>query len=70
MIYEQKATVTPREAAEMFQQAGVPIGVDTLQDGLKQGVFPFGVAIERSRWVYIIFRKDITEYLRCHADLA
>ena len=66
MYYENKATVTPREATEMFQAAGIPIAVTTLQDGLKQNKFPFGIAIECKNWVFLIYKKDLEEYLAAH----
>ena len=60
----EKVTLTPQEATEIFRAAGVRMSPVTLQEGLKDGKFPFGLAIERDTWVYIIWRIPMLEYLR------
>ncbi|MBQ8140604.1 MAG: hypothetical protein IJ038_02795 [Clostridia bacterium] len=57
-------TVTVQEAAEMFRDAGISISLDALKQGIIHKEFPIGVAIKLTQWVFIIYRKQLTDYLR------
>ena len=57
-------TMTTEEACNLLRSAGFRIDVETLREGIKQGAFPFGVAIKRSNWVFFIYRKQLFEFLR------
>lgn len=52
--------LTVKEASEL-------LGIDsqTLRAGIEQGVFPFAVAIKRSKWTYHIYKNKLEEWLGC-----
>ena len=60
----KKPTMTTHDVCELFRNCDIQIDEVTLQEGLKQGVFPFGIAIKRDRWVFIIYSKRVMDYLR------
>lgn len=61
-------TITPKEATERLTNAGIRIGYDKLRQGLKQGKFPFGftVDMEAGHTEFIIFSKDLDDFIRTH----
>lgn len=61
-------TITPKEATERLTNAGIRIGYDKLRQGLKQGKFPFGftVDMEAGHTEFIIFSKDLDDFIRQH----
>lgn len=56
-------TITTHEACEVFRALNIPMEEETLREGLRQGVFPFGVAIERKTWKFLIFKHRFRAYL-------
>lgn len=63
LIMKTKATITTEQAASLMRAAGIQIETVTLREGIEQGVFPFAVCIERSRKVFIVFKKKFAEWL-------
>ncbi len=57
-------TVTVNEAVNMLRDNGLKIDPETLMLGLRQKVYPFGVAIERKQWVYQIFARQLKEWIK------
>ncbi len=57
------ATITPELASRIMRDAGIRIDHTTVRDGIEQGVFPFGILIERSRRVFLISRKKFAAWL-------
>ena len=55
-------TLTTEEAARLLRGAGIKIETVTLRDGIEQGVFPFGICIERGTRVFIISKKKFSEW--------
>ena len=43
------STLTPQDAAQYLRDRGLSISPDTLRQGIKQGVYPFGIVIEMER---------------------
>ena len=57
-------TMTPNEAACRMRAAGIPISTPTLREGLKQGVYPWGLCIETDRSpVFQIFVRLFEQWL-------
>ncbi len=58
-------TLTLAEAASRLRLAGLKISKETLGEGLKQGVYPFGVGItnERGRTVFQIFNRQLDAWI-------
>ena len=40
------ATLTPQDAAQYLRDRGLSISPDTLRQGIRQGVYPFGIVFE------------------------
>lgn len=59
----ENLTMTPDETANLFRDCGIRMDTETLREGIKQGAFNFGVAIKRDKWVYLIYRKRVMDYL-------
>lgn len=57
---EAEVTMTVRECADVLG-----IGEQTLREALKQGRFPFGVAVQttKDRWTYWISKTKLEDYL-------
>ncbi len=59
--------IKPKRACEILAEYGWTLTEATLDAGLRQGVFPFGIVIERKDQTYYIFeallRKWIAERL-------
>lgn len=65
-------TLTPAEAAEILSGCGFGIGYDKLAEALRKGgIFPFGTAYKMAsgQWVYIIYRKDLHDFIRVHGGI-
>lgn len=58
----EKQRVPIKEVAER-----TGMSAETIRIGLRQGVFPFGVAIQTSktRWTYHVSPRLLDEYLGC-----
>lgn len=61
-------TITPKEATERLTNAGIRIGYDKLRQALKQGKLPFGFSVdmEAGHTEYVVFAKDLDEFIRAH----
>ena len=63
----QIETMTVAEAVEPLRAAWMKISPQTMQAGLQQGVYPFGVYIDRKIYngggVYYIFRRLREEWI-------
>ena len=58
------ATLTPQDAAQYLRDRGISISTDTLRQGIKQGVYPFGIVIEMERSpVFQIFKKQLDAWI-------
>jgi hypothetical protein len=57
-------TLTPQDAALYLRDRGLSISPDTLRQGIKQGVYPFGIVIEMERSpVFQIFKKQLDAWI-------
>lgn len=57
-------TMTPDNAATYLRERGLSITGETVRDGIRQGVYPFGLVIERGKSpVYQIFKKQLDEWI-------
>ena len=64
---QEKLTMTPEEACQMYRACGRKVDVNTIRAGLIQGEAPykdFGEAVKRKRWVYTIYRKKFIQHLK------
>mgnify|MGYP003312019682 FL=1 len=59
-------TMSVQEALDVFRKYGIQMGQPKLQEGLRQGIFPFGFAIELEHWTFTIWRLDFYEWLSKH----
>lgn len=57
-------TLTVQEAQYVLYRAGVDISREYIQAGLQQGIFPFGLAICKTHYKYIIYKKKLAEYIK------
>ena len=57
-------TLTLQEAQYVLYRAGLNISREYIQEGLKQGLFPFGVAICMTHYKYIIYKKKLAEFIK------
>lgn len=58
------ATLTPQDAAQYLRDRGLSISSDTLRQGIRQGVYPFGLVIELDKSpVYQIFKKQLDAWI-------
>lgn len=57
-------TLTVQEAQYVLYRAGVDISREYIQMGLQQGLFPFGFAVQKTHYKYVIFRKALGDYIR------
>ena len=58
------ATLTPQDAAQYLRDRRLSISPDTLRQGIKQGVYPFGIVIEMERSpVFQIFKKQLDAWI-------
>ena len=57
-------TLTVQEATERLRAMGVRISPDTLRDGIRQNIFPFGDHIETKAGnpVYLIYEKLFNQW--------
>ena len=60
---ETKATITPQEAAQALNIAGMSITAKTLRDGIEQGAFPFGIFVSGDSRIFYISRKKLAEFI-------
>ena len=58
----KKATITVTEAESALRANGISIEAATIRDGIEQGAFPFGIAITRTKRVFLISRKKFIEW--------
>lgn len=58
------ATLTVQDAAQYLRDRGLSISPDTLRQGIRQGVYPFGLVIELDKSpVYQIFKKQLDTWI-------
>ena len=57
-----KVQITPEEAAQLLRERGIRIETETIREGIEQGVFPFGIFIQRNTRVFIIGSKKFCEW--------
>lgn len=58
------ATLTVQDTAQYLRDRGLSISPDTLRQGIKQGVYPFGIVIEMERSpVFQIFKKQLDAWI-------
>ena len=58
------ATLPPQDAAQYLRDRGLSISPDTLRQGIKQGVYPFGIVIEMERSpVFQIVKKQLDAWI-------
>lgn len=58
-------TLTTQEATEQLRRLGVKISTETMRNGLRQGVFPFGTYIETPNGspVYTIYERLFLKWI-------
>ena len=58
-------TITPRRAAEILRDNGMKTSAETIQNGLQQGVFPFGECImqENDKRTFYIYKAKLDEWI-------
>ena len=61
-VQVKKVQITPEEASQLLRERGIRIETETLREGIEQGVFPFGVFIQRDKRVFIIGTKKFSEW--------
>jgi len=60
-------TITPEEACERMRAVGMKITATVVRNGIKQGVFPFGDAIESETpgpFRFFVYPKLLGEWLK------
>ena len=62
-------TLTVEEAQGVLYRAGVEISREYIQEGLREGLFPFGMAIQMNHYKYIIFKKKLADFIREYTGL-
>ena len=60
----QIRVITTRRACEILKEHGMKTDPQKLGLGLQQGVYPFGVAIRDTRWIYEIYEHQLMEWIR------
>jgi hypothetical protein len=56
--------LTLQEAVDMIRESGISMSLDALKQGIIQKELPIGHAIRLTQWVFIIYRKQLVEYLK------
>ena len=56
-------TLNLNEAIDRLREHGLSIGQEVLSDGIEQGVFPFGVCVKRKKRNFLIFEKQLDEWI-------
>ncbi len=62
----ENPTMTPDEATERLRAAGMKISPTVVRNGIKQGVFPFGDAIESEKpgtFRFFVYPKLLDEWM-------
>ena len=59
-------TMTVQDALQLFRKYGIQMGQEKLQEGLKQGIYPFGDAMEMTQWTFTIWRLSLYRWLNAH----
>lgn len=55
--------IKPEVAAKELKEMGMRINAQNIRYGLREGKFPFGVAINMGKqWEYLIYRKLFDEF--------
>ena len=57
-------TLTVEQAKNVLYRAGIDISREHIQQGLRDGPFPFGFAVRMTEYKYFIFRKKLADYIR------
>lgn len=56
--------ITTKRACEILAEHGMKTDPQKLGLGLQQRVYPFGVAIESSRWIYEIYEHQLMKWIK------
>ena len=61
-------TITPKEVVRRLSNAGIRIGYDKLRQALKQNKVPFGFSVdmEGGHTEFVIFAKDLDDFIVAH----
>ncbi len=60
---DNRSTLTPQEAAQALNMAGMSITAKTLRDGIEQGAFPFGIFVAGESRIFYISKKKLAEFI-------
>lgn len=56
------ATLTLADTLKQLERLGVSIGMETLRDGIEQGVLPFGICVTRAQRTFVVSKKKFIEW--------
>ncbi len=57
--------IKPEVAAKELREMGMRINAQNIRYGLREGKFPFGVAINMGKqWEYLIYRKQFDAFIK------
>lgn len=62
-------TIKPEEAVERLRDMGMTISVPTLKQGIKDGVFPFGAAVQNKDCRYYVFTVLFDKWIKERSSL-
>lgn len=60
----QIKVISTKQACKILAEHGLQTDPNKLGLGLQQGVYPFGVAIKSTRWIYEIYYHLLIEWIR------
>lgn len=55
--------ISSKEAVDRLERAGMHTNVNRLQAGIRNGLYPFGIAIKLKEYVYEIYDKKLEEWI-------
>ena len=57
--------IKPEVAAKELREMGMRMNAQNIRYGLREGKFPFGVAINMGKqWEYLIYRKQFDAFIK------
>lgn len=68
MDVPQIKVISNKQACEILAEHGLKTDPTKLGLGLQQKVYPFGVAIKSSRWIYEIYYNLLIEWIKERAE--